>query len=130
VICELVSFVMLVTRLDCGYGLSPPLTILASVQLDNEIVNSLTLSTDLPQVDPCTSESSTTDIVGVLFLLGLQGVKVWFDGQRNNSRRVVGQVLLQRCLVHGLLVHGLVVREWKVESEWRDLFDVPLQWSG
>jgi hypothetical protein len=79
--------------LPCN-GVSSPLTIFAPVQLDDEIVNRLALSTDLPQVDPGTSESSTTDIVGILLLLGLQGFKVRFDGQRDDSRRVVGQVLL------------------------------------
>jgi hypothetical protein len=74
-------------------SLSSPLTIFTPVQLDDEIVNGLALSTDLPQIDPGTSESSTTDIVGILLLLGLQGIKVRFDGQRDDSRWVVGQVL-------------------------------------
>jgi len=75
-------------------GFPSPLTILTPVQLDDEIVNRLTLSTDLPQIDPGTSKSSTTDIVGILLFLGLQSVKVWFDGQRDDSGWVVGQILL------------------------------------
>jgi hypothetical protein len=84
-------FVVLIASLD---GLLPPLTILTPVQLDDEIVNRLTLRTDLPQIDPGTSKSSTADVVSILLFLGLQSVKVWFDGQRDDSGWVVGQILL------------------------------------
>ena len=64
------------------------------VQLDDKVIYGLTLSTDLPQVDPGASECSATDVVGILLLLGLQSIKMRLNGQGNNSRRVVGQVLL------------------------------------
>ena len=75
-------------------GFPPPLTIFTPVQLDDKVVNGLTLSTDLPQVDSGASECSTADVVSILLLLGLQSIKMRLNGQGNNSRRVVGQVLL------------------------------------
>ena len=66
------------------------------MKLNDEIINGLALSADLTKVDPCARKSSTTDIVCILLLLCVQSVKVRLDGQRNNSRRVVGKVLLER----------------------------------
>jgi len=66
------------------------------VQLNDEIVNRLALSTDLTKVDSGARKSSTTDVVCILLLLRVQSVEVRLDSQGDNSRRVVGKVLLER----------------------------------
>ena len=66
------------------------------MKLNDEIINGLALSAHLTKVDSRARKSSTTDIVCILLLLCVQSVKVRLDGQRDNSRRVVGQVLLER----------------------------------
>ena len=66
------------------------------MELNDEVVNGLALSADLTKIDPRARKSSTADIVCILLLLGVQSVKVRLDGQRDNSRRVVRKVLLER----------------------------------
>ena len=66
------------------------------MKFNDEIVDRLALSTNLTKVDSRARKSSTADIVCILLLLCVQSVKVRLDSQRDNSRRVVRKVLLER----------------------------------
>lgn len=66
------------------------------MKFNDEIVDRLALSAHLTKVDSRARKSSTADIVCILLLLCVQSVKVRLDGQRDNSRRVVRKVLLER----------------------------------
>lgn len=85
------------------------------MQLDDKIVDSLALGTDLSQIDPSTSQSRPANVVGILLLLRVQSLEVRLDGKRHNGGRIVSKVLLQSRLVNVGLVHpsGSVRERWR-----------------
>lgn len=74
------------------------------MESEYEIIDGLTLRTDLSQVDSCASKGGAADVMCILLLFVAQGFKVRLDGKRYNSRWVIGEILLDRGLVE-LLEH-------------------------
>ena len=81
------------------------LTIASLMESQDEVVNRFTLRADLSKIHSGPSKRCSTDVVSVLLFLVSQGFEVRLDRQRHDSRRVIGKVLLQRDIVHGVLPH-------------------------
>lgn len=81
-------------------------TVVRLMKLDQKVIDGLALCAHLAQVDSSTGKRRTADVVSILLLFGVQGIEMRLDSQRDNSGRVVGEVLLQRRRVHFVLVQS------------------------
>ena len=68
----------------------------------------------IPEVDPSACKCCSADVVGIFLLFVVQGFEMRLDGERNNGGRVIGKILLESRLVHGVLDHcgGVNVRKY------------------
>lgn len=76
-----------------------------SVRILSQGCSSHSLEMNVPQVDSCACEGRSANIVSIFLLFVVQGVKVRFDRERDDGRRVICEILLERGVIHCVLDH-------------------------